>query len=160
MFNVVILLTIFFPVAFCSVGWPIETRTSDSSSVGLWWRWEGSCPPWCLSSPTTPSWSSTVPCSAWPRVSDRGLSSPLHTAIYWHVWCSAFVYLYLDIGECVCVCVSFWAYTRRPLWSDRDQIRHTHGDSSRNGNGRNKNYPVWSWGHLGGFRGQKITNLE
>ena len=50
--------------------------------------------------------------------------------------------IYIYIGECVCVCVSFWAYTRRRLWSDRDQIRHTHGDSSRNGNGRNKNYPV------------------
>ena len=54
------------------------------------------------------------------------------------------------------VCVSFWAYTRRRLWSDRDQIRHTHADSYRNGNGRNKNYPVLPWGHLGGLRGQKI----
>ena len=57
------------------------------------------------------------------------------------------------------VCVSFWAYTRRRLRSDRDQIRHTHGDSSRNGNGRNKNYPMLPW-DLGGFRGQKIKNLE
>ena len=48
------------------------------------------------------------------------------------------------------VCVSFWAYTRRRLWSDRDQIRHTHADSSRNGNGLNKkNCPS----DLGGMRG-------
>ena len=62
------------------------------------------------------------------------VSSDLYTSHYYAI--------YIYIGECVCVCVSFWAYTRRRLWSDRDQIRHTHGDSSRNGNGRNKNYPV------------------
>ena len=51
------------------------------------------------------------------------------------------LYLYRRVCVCLSVCVSFWAYTRRRRWSDRDQIRHTHGDSSRNGNGRNKNYP-------------------
>ena len=65
-----------------------------------------------------------------------------------HVLLRSFALIYIYIGECVCVsvclsvCVSFWAYTRRRLWSDRDQIWHTHADSSRNGNGRNKNYPV------------------
>ena len=36
---------------------------------------------------------------------------------------------------CACLCVSFRAYTRRRLWSDRDQIWHTHADSSPNGSG-------------------------
>ena len=40
------------------------------------------------------------------------------------------LYLYrrVCVSVCLSVCVSFWAYTRRRLWSDRDQIRHTHGD--------------------------------
>ena len=41
--------------------------------------------------------------------------------------------IYIYIGECVSVCVSFQAYTRRRLWSDRDQIWHTHADSPRKG---------------------------
>ena len=40
---------------------------------------------------------------------------------------------------CACVCVSFQRYTRRRLWSDRDQIWHTHADSSPNGSELNKN---------------------
>ena len=52
------------------------------------------------------------------------------------------LYLYRSVCVCVCACVracvSFWAYTRRRLWSDRAQIWHTHADSSRNGNGLNK----------------------
>ena len=55
---------------------------------------------------------------------------------------------------CVCVCVSFQAYTRRRLWSDRDQIWHTHADSPRKGSGQNKNLPRVTqggiWGVLGG----------
>ena len=53
----------------------------------------------------------------------------------------------------MCVCVSFWAYTRRRLWSDRDQIWHTHADSSRNGNGLNKNFAR-------GFRGSEKPKSE
>ena len=45
------------------------------------------------------------------------------------------------IGECVSVCVSFQAYTRRRLWSDRNQIWHTHADSPRKRSGQNKNLP-------------------
>ena len=47
------------------------------------------------------------------------------------------------IGECVSVCVglSFQAYTRRRLWSNRNQIWHTHADSPRKGSGQNKNLP-------------------
>ena len=59
------------------------------------------------------------------------------------------------------VCVSFQAYTRRRLWSDRDQIWHTHADSSpRKGSGQNKNLPRVTqggiWGVLGG---QKFQNV-
>ena len=48
-----------------------------------------------------------------------------------------------SIGECVSVCVglSFQAYARRRLWSDRNQIWHTHADSPRKGSGQNKNLP-------------------
>ena len=42
---------------------------------------------------------------------------------------------------CVSVCVSFQAYTRRRMWSDRNQIWHTHADSPRKGSGQNKNLP-------------------
>ena len=55
------------------------------------------------------------------------------------------------------VYVSFRAYTRRRLWSDRNQIWHTHADSSPNGSGLNKNQPCVTQGFLGG---QKIRNLE
>ena len=54
---------------------------------------------------------------------------------------------------CVCVCVSFRRYTRRRLWSDRDQILHTHADSSPNGSELNKNQPRVT---QGGFRGSEI----
>ena len=47
------------------------------------------------------------------------------------------------------MCVSFQAYTRRRLWSDRDQIWHTHADSHRKGSGREKNSPLEERGHLG-----------
>ena len=58
---------------------------------------------------------------------------------------------------CPCVCVSFRRYTRRRLWSDRDQILHTHADSSPNGSELNKNQPcVTQGGGLGGFRGSEI----
>ena len=49
--------------------------------------------------------------------------------------------LSISIGECVSVCVSFQAYTHRRLWSDRNQIWHTHADSPRKGSGKNKNLP-------------------
>ena len=41
---------------------------------------------------------------------------------------------YVCVRVCACVCVyfdSFQAYTRRRLWSDLDQIWHTHADSPR-----------------------------
>ena len=58
------------------------------------------------------------------------------------------------------MCVSFQAYTRRRLWSDRDQIWHTHADSHRKGSGQNKNLPpVMQGGILGGFRGSEIENV-
>ena len=58
-----------------------------------------------------------------------------------------YIYIYIYIGECVCVClsvcvcVSFRRYTRRRLWSDRDQMLHTHADSSPNGSELNTNQP-------------------
>ncbi len=62
---------------------------------------------------------------------------------------------------CVSVCVSFQAYKRRRLWSDRDQIWHTHADSPRKGSGRYKNLPRVTqggiWGVLGG---QKLKMWE
>ena len=62
---------------------------------------------------------------------------------------------------CVCVCVSFRRYTRRRLWSDRDQIWHTHADSSPNGSELNKNQLcVSQGGGLGVLGGQKFQNLE
>ena len=51
--------------------------------------------------------------------------------------------------------VSFRAYTRRRLWSDRNQIWHTHADYSPNGSGLNKNQPCVTQRGLGGFRGSK-----
>ena len=54
---------------------------------------------------------------------------------------------------CVCVCVSFQAYTRRRLWSDRNQIWHTHADSPRKGSGQNKNLPRVMQGEFGGVLG-------
>ena len=48
------------------------------------------------------------------------------------------------------VCGSFQAYTRRRLWSDRDQIWHTHVDSPRKGSGQNKNLPLLRKGEFGG----------
>ena len=60
---------------------------------------------------------------------------------------------------CVSVCVSFQAYTRRRLWSDRDQIWHTHADSPRKGSGQNKNLPRVTQGEFGGggvLGGQKL----
>ena len=58
---------------------------------------------------------------------------------------------------CLCICVSFRRYTRRRLGSDRDQIWHTHADSSPNGSELNKNQPrVTPGGILGGFRGSEI----
>ena len=62
---------------------------------------------------------------------------------------------------CVCVCVSFRQYTRRRLWSDRDEILHTHADSSPNGSELNKNQPRVTqrgvWGVLG-VRNSQIWN--
>ena len=49
------------------------------------------------------------------------------------------ILIYIYIGECVSVCVSFQAYTRRRLWSDLNQIWHTHADSPRKGSGQNTN---------------------
>ena len=57
---------------------------------------------------------------------------------------------------CVRACVSFRRYTRRRLWSDRDQILHTLADSSPNGSKLIKIHPVLTKGGLGGFRGSEI----
>ena len=65
------------------------------------------------------------------------------------------------LSVCLSVCVSFRQYTRRRLWSDRDQILHTHADSSPNGSEQNKNQPRVTQGGFGGvLGGQKFTNLE
>ena len=62
-----------------------------------------------------------------------------------------------------CVRVSFQAYTRRRLWSDRDQILHTHADSHRKGSGKTKNLPCVTqggiWGVLGGQKCKSQENL-
>ena len=54
------------------------------------------------------------------------------------------------MSVCLSVCVSFRRYTRRRLRSDRDQILHTHADSSPNGSELNKNQPVLPKGGWGG----------
>ena len=55
--------------------------------------------------------------------------------------------------------VSFQAYTRRRLWSDRNQIWHTHANSPRKGSGQNKNLPRVTQGEFGGFRVSEIENV-
>ena len=55
----------------------------------------------------------------------------------------------ISIGECVGV--SFQAYTRHRLWSDRDQIWYTHADSPRKGSGQNIKLPRVMQGEFGGF---------
>ena len=62
-------------------------------------------------------------------------------------------------GVRACVCVSFQAYTRRRLWSDRDQIGHTHADSPRKGSGKIQICPVSPRGNLGGFGRSEIENV-
>ena len=57
------------------------------------------------------------------------------------------------------VCVSFRRYTRRRLWSDRDQIWHTHADSSPNGSELNKNQPHVTQGGFGGFYGVRNSKI-
>ena len=62
---------------------------------------------------------------------------------------------------CLSVCVSFRRYTRRRLWSDRDQIWPTHADSSPNGSELNTNQPRVTQGGFGGvLGGQKFKTLE
>ena len=56
------------------------------------------------------------------------------------------------------VCVSFRRYTRRRLWSDRDQIWQTHADSSPNGSELNTNQPRVTQGGFGGF--QRVSNSK
>ena len=71
------------------------------------------------------------------------------------------IYIYIGECVCVCVCVSFQAYTRRRLWSDRDQIWHTHANSPRKGSGQNKNLPRVTQGEFGGvLGGQKLKMWE
>ena len=60
------------------------------------------------------------------------------------------LYLYRRVCVCLSVCVSFRRYTRRRLWSDRDQILHTHADSSPNGSELNKNQLRVTHGGFGG----------
>ena len=57
------------------------------------------------------------------------------------------------------LCVSFRAYRRCHLWSDRDQIWHTHADSSPNGSVLNKNQPRVTQGGLGGFKGVRKSKI-
>ena len=64
------------------------------------------------------------------------------------------------MSVCLCVCVSFRRYTRRCLWSDRDQILHTHADSSPKGSEVNKYQPRVTQGGLGVLGGKKFKNLE
>ena len=72
------------------------------------------------------------------------------------------------MSVCVCVracvrvsvCVSFREYTRRRLWSDRDQMCDTHAASPPNGSGLNKNQAHVTQGGLGGIRGSEKKNLE
>ena len=65
------------------------------------------------------------------------------------------------MSVCLSVCVSFRRYTRRRLWSDRDQILLTHADSSPNGSELNKKSARVTQGGLGGvLGGQKFKNLE
>ena len=72
-------------------------------------------------------------------------------------WLECYLYLYrrecvcVCVCVCPCVCVSFRRYTCRRLWSDRDQILHTHTDSSPNGSELNKNQPRVTQGGFGGF---------
>ena len=55
------------------------------------------------------------------------------------------------------MCVYFQAYTRRRLWSDRDQIWHTHAYSPRKCSGQNKKLPrVTQGGIVGVLEGQKL----
>ena len=64
---------------------------------------------------------------------------------------------------CVYVCILPSVCTCRRLWSDRDQIWHTHADSPRKGSGQNKNLPRVMqggiWGGLGGQRLKMFGNL-
>ena len=69
-----------------------------------------------------------------------------HTRKVWYTG-----YLYLGVCVPVSVRVSFQAYTRCHLWSDRDQIWHTHAGSSPKGSGLNKNYPRVTQGEFWGF---------
>ncbi len=59
----------------------------------------------------------------------------------------------------VSMCVSFQAYTRRRLWSDRNHVWHTHADSPRKVVGKIKFGPVCPRGHMGGG-GLRFRNLK
>ena len=73
--------------------------------------------------------------------------------------CSLNYFEYIAIFESVCL--SFPRYTRRRLWSARNQIWQTHADSSPNGRELNTNQlRVIPKGGLGGLGGQKFKNLE
>ena len=52
------------------------------------------------------------------------------------------LYLYRRVCVCVSVCVPFQALYTSRLWSDRNQIWHTHADSHRKGSGQNKHLPL------------------
>ena len=61
----------------------------------------------------------------------------------------------------VCVYPSDGIHVRRRLWSDRDQILHTHADSSPNGSELNKNQPrVTKGGVLGGKKFKIWNNYQ
>ena len=72
----------------------------------------------------------------------------------------ASIYIGECVCVCVCVCVSFQAYTRRRLWSDRNQIWHTHMQIHlEKVVGKIKICPVSRRGNLGFFRGSEIENV-
>ena len=60
---------------------------------------------------------------------------------------------------CVSVCVSFQAYLRRRLWSDRGQICTHMQIHLEKVVGKIKICPVSRRGNLGGFRGSEIENV-
>ena len=113
---------------------------------------------------------------SWAMLSQRSAKLTLVSERYTYTHStSGNVHLNSYIGECVCVCVracvracvcvcvcvsvclcvcilpSVYTSPRGRLWSDRDQIWHTHVDSSPKGSGLNKNLPCVTHREFWGF---------